>query len=233
MSLFAHRTRPTVWTSDERDALAEAVAEDRAEAWRAVGSLDRTVVATLQDPSDTGAPRWPSLHQYFLRIARGSSVIVASDGLSDPFDAVEDPGVGWGCELCLESTALARVPATELWNNWQFQLLYGTAQSVAHFAIDVPARLNEQSVVPMEVWGVPAPAGWIGARGAVGVALGLTSPGLPREMAIATGSIRLVTVTPLWPREYDAILAGADAVTDRLRALPADELLHPARPDLA
>lgn len=215
--------------------MTEAVAEDRAAAWRTVGRLDRTVVATLRDPGDTGAPRWPSSHQFFLRIARGGSVVVASDGLSDPFDDRDRPGPGWGCELCLESTALARVPAGELWNHWQFQLLYQAAQNVAHFAIDVPQRLRAQGLLPMEVFGLAAPAAWIGERGGVGVVLGLPRPELPAEITIATGTVRLVTVTPLWPNEYallrDGGSDGAAELVRRLSALGPGELTHPARPE--
>ncbi|NQX25918.1 hypothetical protein HQQ81_00950 [Microbacteriaceae bacterium VKM Ac-2854] len=236
MSLFAHRTRATDWTTDERVALSEAVAEDRAEAWRGVGALDRTVVATLRDPAATGGARWPSAHQYFLRIARHSSAVIASDGLSDPFDQEPLPGTGWGCELCLESSALARVPSAELWNHWQFQLLYEAAQSVAQLSIDLPQRLRESGFVSMELLGIAAPPAWLGERGGVGVVLGLERSDLPSEIAIATGTIRLITVTPLWPREHTLLRDGdaedARALTQRLAALPAEELVHPSRPEL-
>lgn len=236
MSLFAHRSRATDWTTDERLALSEAVAEDRAQAWRSIGSLDRTVVATLADPTETGGPRWPSEHQYFLRIGRASTALVASDGLSDPFDHEQVPGVGWGCELCLESSALARVPAAGLWSNWQFQLLYEAAQNVAHFAIDVPARIRDGGILPMELFGIAAPTAWLDDRGAVGAVLGVDRADLPREIAIATGSIRLITVTPLWPSEFALLRDGGEdasrGLAGRLAALPAEELVHTARPEL-
>lgn len=228
MSLFLNRTREVQWTADERQALAEAVAEDRAEVWRGIGALDRTVVVSTEDPGVRGGARWPTDNRAFLRIDRGASVVVATDGLSDPFDRLSRPGTGLGLELCLESAALRSVPAGELCDHWQFRLIYEAARRAAMQGVCCRSGLDTA-----RLHGVAPPAAWGDEHGAVGVLLGLRGPGLPETLELATGDAQLVTVTPLWPEEYAWASIDPTAraeIADRLRALPHEELVHTARP---
>ncbi|SMH28521.1 hypothetical protein SAMN06295885_0189 [Rathayibacter oskolensis] len=228
MSLFLNRTREDRWTPDERRALAEAVAEDRAELWRAIGELDRTVVVSTEDPGTRGGARWPTDHRAFLRVDRGASVVLATDGLSDPFDRLASPGTGLGLELCLETSALRGVPTAELWNHWQFRLLYESARLAAQQGVCCRTGLDTALLR-----GAAAPESWTDRDGAVGVLLGLRGAGLPERMDLATGHAELVTVTPLWPEEYaraSVDTAARGEIAQRLRELPHDELVHTARP---
>ncbi|WKK72252.1 hypothetical protein Q0F99_04460 [Rathayibacter oskolensis] len=228
MSLFLHRTREVRWTPDERRALAEAVAEDRAELWRGIGELDRTVVVSTEDPGVRGGARWPTDHRAFLRVDRGASVVLATDGLSDPFDRLASPGTGLGLELCLGTSALRGVPTAELWNHWQFRLLYEAARLAA-----LQGVCCRTGVDTCRLTGVAAPPAWADEDGAVGVLLGLRNAGLPERMDLATGHAELVPLTPLWPEEYAWASVDATAraeIAERLRALPQDELVHTARP---
>ncbi|QHC56512.1 hypothetical protein [Rathayibacter tanaceti] len=228
MSLFLNRTREVRWTEDERRALAEAVAEDRAATWRAVGALDRTVVVSTEDPGTRGGARWPTDHRAFLRIDRGPSVVLATDGLSDPFDRLASPGTGLGLELCLETSAVRGVPTADLWDHWHFRVLYEAARRAA-----LQGVCCRSGVDTARLSGVEAPASWTDAQGAVGVLLGLRSPELPERLELATGDADLVTVTPLHPQEYAWAEVDATAraeIATRLRALPHEELVHTARP---
>ncbi|MWV57691.1 hypothetical protein [Rathayibacter sp. VKM Ac-2754] len=228
MSLFLNRTREVRWTPDERRALAEAVAEDRAELWRGIGELDRTVVVSTEDPGVRGGARWPTDHRAFLRVDRGASVVLATDGLSDPFDRLARPGTGLGLELCLETSALRGVPTAELSNHWQFHLLYESARLAALQGICCRAGIGTSRLT-----GVAAPGSWTDETGGVGVLLGLRSACLPERMELATGQAELVTLTPLWPEEYAVASVDAAAsaeIAARLGALPCDELVHTARP---
>lgn len=228
MSLFPLRNREVAWTPDERRALAEAVAEDRAALWRAVGELDRTVVVSTEDPGTRGGARWPTDHRAFLRVDRGSSVVIATDGLSDPFDRLASPGTGLGLELCLETSSLRGVPAAELWNHWQFRLVYEAARRAA-----LQGACCRTGLDTARLSGVAAPAGWSDEHGSVGILLGLRGAGLPASMELATGEAELVTVTPLWPEEFAWANVDTTAraeIATRLGALPRDELVHSARP---
>ncbi|WP_146086161.1 MULTISPECIES: hypothetical protein [unclassified Rathayibacter] len=228
MSLFLNRTREVRWTEDERRALAEAVAEDRADAWRGVGALDRTVVVSTEDPGVRGGARWPTDHRAFLRVDRGASVVLATDGLSDPFDRLAHPGTGLGLELCLETSAVRGVPTAELWNHWHFRLLYEAARRAALQGVCCRSSLDTARLA-----NVSAPPAWTDEQGTVGVLLGLRSPGLPERLDLATGHADLVTLTPLRPQEHAraSVDSGARAeIAERLRALPHEELVHTARP---
>ncbi|MWV29985.1 hypothetical protein [Rathayibacter iranicus] len=228
MSLFLNRTREVLWTEDERRALAEAVAEDRAAAWRGVGTLDRTVVISTEDPGVRGGARWPTDHRAFLRVDRGSSVVITTDGLSDPFDRLAHPGIGLGLELCLETSAVRGVPTAEFWKHWHFRLLYEAARRATLQGVCCRAGLDTARLA-----GADAPAAWADDQGTVGVLFGLRSPGLPERLELATGDADLVTVTPLRPQEYAWAAVDATARTEiaaRLRALPHEELVHTARP---
>lgn len=228
MSLFLNRTREVRWTPDERRALAEAVAEDRAEMWRRVGVLDRTVVVSTEDPGAGAGSRWPTDHRAFLRVDRSDSVVLATDGLSDPFDRLSRPGTGLGLELCLETSTLRGVPTGELWNHWQFRLLYETARRAALQGVCCRTSLDTARLT-----GVGAPPSWADEDGAVGVLMGLSCPDLPATVELATGEAQLVTVTPLWPEEYAWAAVDPTARAEigaRLGALPHEELVHAARP---
>ncbi|AZZ53961.1 MULTISPECIES: suppressor of fused domain protein [Rathayibacter] len=228
MSLLFNRTRELRWTPDERKALAEAVAEDRAQLWRSVGDLDRTVVVSTEDPGVRGGARWPTDHRAFLRVERGPSVVLATDGLSDPFDRLARPGTGLGLELCLETSALRGIPAADLWNHWQFRVLYEAARLAALQGVCCRTGVDTATLP-----GAAAPAAWADERGSVGVLLGLRGGGLPERLELATGDVELVTVTPLWPEEYawaSVDTTAREEIASRLRALPHDELVHTARP---
>lgn len=228
MSLFLNRTREILWTADERRALAEAVAEERAQTWRTVGALDRTIVVSTEDPGTRGGARWPTENRAFLRIDRSASVVIATDGLSDPFDRMADPGTGLGLELCLETSALRGVRTAELWNHWHFRLLYEAARRAAEQGVRCRAGLDTA-----RLWGAQAPVAWTDEQGAVGVVLGLRSTELPERLELATGEADLVSVTPLRPQEYawaEIDTTARAEIAARLRSLPHEELVHTARP---
>src|SRR5687767_4405409 len=58
--------------------------------WSSWGALEPDVIAHLINPTFMGGPRWPGMRQAY-RVARSADlVLIASDGLSDPYD----PGFG-------------------------------------------------------------------------------------------------------------------------------------------
>ena len=69
-----------------------------------LGTVDADVLAPLLNPALMGGPRWPSLRQAWRVIRRADSILIASDGLSDPFEDDDDVFVprGWA-ERMLET----------------------------------------------------------------------------------------------------------------------------------
>src|ERR1700754_2169102 len=77
----------------------EAAVLARKAMWSAVGEVDDYVVSHAINPAFMGGPRWPALRQAFLKVTLPNGlVLMASDGLSDPYDDEESPNTGLGVE---------------------------------------------------------------------------------------------------------------------------------------
>ncbi len=77
------------------EGLCEASCAARGACWQTVGQVDSDVLAHLINPAFVGAPRWPALRQAFTVVRRPETqtVVLASDGLSDPWDGDSNPTV--------------------------------------------------------------------------------------------------------------------------------------------
>ena len=71
------------------EEMLEASARAREECWQQIGTLEPLVLSHLVNPALIGGPRWPAMRQAFRVVRRpNGNVIIASDGLSDPFDDI-------------------------------------------------------------------------------------------------------------------------------------------------
>ncbi|KKR30268.1 hypothetical protein A2715_03225 [Candidatus Woesebacteria bacterium RIFCSPHIGHO2_01_FULL_39_32] len=76
---------------DDIKELQRLTYEARNKFWAAVGKVDSDVFAPLINPAFSGGPKWPSLRQAYRKIVTNDGVlIIASDGLSDPFEDTPD-----------------------------------------------------------------------------------------------------------------------------------------------
>ena len=84
LNLFQTRAPATL------DDLLEKTSRAREAVWQQLGVLEPMFLSHLVNPAlSTGAPKWPSKRQAFRLVRRpNGNVILASDGLSDPFDDV-------------------------------------------------------------------------------------------------------------------------------------------------
>lgn len=92
-------------------------AEERAQTWSKWGKVEDDVLSHLINPTLRGGPRWPAMRQAFRVVRRDGAVLVASDGLSDPFDEGKgEPGInGFGLEFyAISSEYLVSVRAGSL-----------------------------------------------------------------------------------------------------------------------
>ena len=104
-----------------------------------LGSMDADLLAPLVNPAFMGGPRWPSLRQAWRVIRRADSIIIASDGLSDPFEDDDDVFVPRGhlLEVCIEAP-LAAFDGDPVQASWLFDVIYQVSQNVAdHGSIDL------------------------------------------------------------------------------------------------
>ena len=78
--------RPNAASMEE---ILEASSRAREECWQQIGTLEPLVLSHLVNPALMGGPRWPAMRQAFRVVRRpNGNVIIASDGLSDPFDDI-------------------------------------------------------------------------------------------------------------------------------------------------
>lgn len=85
----------------------------------------------------SGGAQWPSTRQAYRIVRRGEAIILATEGLCNPFDDVQGMGNGFEMELFLESADIpehARGKPGEvdpLKGSWAFELIEHVAATVA------------------------------------------------------------------------------------------------------
>ena len=124
---------------DPNAALCDASHKARQACWSIVGQVDSDVLSHIINPTFMGGPRWPALRQAFAVIRRPETqtVVLASDGLSDPFDGTCTKTLlaRANCCLCLPcfvDTHCRKVKwstTSEVIQSWPSRLAYMTQSS--------------------------------------------------------------------------------------------------------
>ena len=201
-----------------------------------LGTMDADVLAPLVNPAFMGGPRWPSLRQAWRVIRRPDSVIIASDGLSDPFEDDDDVFVPRGhlLEVCIEAP-LAAFDGDPVQASWLFDVIYQISQNVAdHGSIDL--LLQRHGSVSMVLDEQDAPEGLEDENEQVGVLLAQGASTIPPLFATPYGEVMLLTATVLQPAELAYISEAADKAQSRrdlaaaLAASPSGHLSVAKRP---
>ncbi|WP_217604560.1 suppressor of fused domain protein [Chitinophaga sp. GbtcB8] len=184
--------------------------ELRNDLWNSVGKLDPDVIAHMINPSFMGGPAWPSLRQAFATIRTPERTIIASDGLSDPYDDSETnpanaPYNGFGLEVYVAAEPITGGVQT----TWEFQLLYQAAQLVAQNG-SIINLFEEMPFLSTELYDVDVPAEYKNAEGRVGVLLGLPDEKIPGSVQLSLESVKLVNVKLLTLAELDYVIANGE-----------------------
>jgi len=201
-----------------------------------LGTMDADVLAPLVNPAFMGGPRWPSLRQAWRVIRRPDSVIIASDGLSDPFEDDDDVFVPRGhlLEVCIEAP-LAAFDGDPVQASWLFDVIYQISQNVAdHGSVDL--LLQRHGSVSMVLDVQDAPEGLEDENEQVGVLLAQGASTIPPLFATPYGEVMLLTATVLQPAELAYISEAEDKAQSRrdlaaaLAASPSGHLSVAKRP---
>jgi hypothetical protein len=180
---------------DDIDPILQTTFDRRAAAWSAWGQLDDDLLTHLVNPSLTGGPRWPAMRQAFRVARRPDAVLVASDGLSDPFDDDEDDDAVNGFEL--EFYAVSNDPTVQIPGSWLFDLVWQMSQFAAKRG-DVAELMGELGVLTTELYNVKIPealqAKFVNASGRVGVMIGLLDQHVPDAIEGPLSSIQLLSL---------------------------------------
>ena len=192
-------------------AMAESGVERAAGArdryWASIGASDPDLITYFVNPQFQGAPAWPATRQAYRVVRSAESLIIASDGLSDPFD--DGPAGGFGLEVFIETPDLVGASFEALRDSWAFPLIEIFAQNVANLG-GISDHLQRHGIISMEL---PAPSAvaraWRTDRDTVGVLINLAVPG--RELRVsepALGTVQIVPLTMITPAETQFIIAG-------------------------
>ncbi len=201
--------------------------------WASIGAVETDVLGHLISPGLMGGPQWPTTRQAYKVVRRGGSIIIATDGLSDPF-ADGRQGNGFGMELFVETGDIqpdhAGQPGdiSKLSQSWAFELVSHVAGTVAS-AGGVTAQLDQYGVLSMELPGVSQshvigkqlPAHYVTEDDSLGILIGVPVEGFPAVIEdMPLSPVRMVPVTIITAAELEALRAGGAAAR---RAL-AEEL---------
>lgn len=231
----AERHEPMA-SGDPADAEAANQAARQASAacldrhWGAVGTVEQDVLSYLISPSLSGGPYWPSTRQAYRVIRRGDAVIIATEGLSDPFDDTEGMGNGFEMELFVETADIpeqARGTVGEvdpLKRSWAFELVENVARTVAD-AGGITAQLDQHGALSLEIPGFSQshhlsdqlPGHFVTDDDAIGVLLGGPEPDFPTRLDdMPLSPVRLVPVVLITASELEYVRSGGRGAREDL-----------------
>lgn len=192
----------------------------REDYWKQVGELHTDVLSHLINPAFMGGAHWPSFRQAFLTVTASDLTIIASDGLSDPFEEADDTGDeeevnGFELEFYVETPeAIANVK-----ESWQFDLVYQMSQFAAsHGNI---AGLLEQygGLLTTELYDIRIPAPFINEQERVGIFLGLEGGRVKSSLMLSLSEIKLVNIKLLTLTELQYVAENGPEGRARLSQL--------------
>lgn len=194
---------------DLDDPRYAAYASARNAYWTSLGTVDDDVLAYAISPEFTGAPPWPTTRQSFVVVRRSTSIIIASDGLSDLFVDTDIEEAGFGSEVYIETDELVGSGFMQIRDSWAFALIETFARNVANWG-GINDRLDKLSVVSLELPAPhPMPSNWVSATGQVGVLVNVEHPERVDHLALdASNTIRIVPITLLALPELNAVIDG-------------------------
>ncbi len=201
--------------------------------WRRLGRPESEPI-TYADNSDLhGAPDWPSDRKCYHVIRRFDSLVLTTDGLSDPFvGTTADEESGYGVEVFLEIPGAGEIAFDEIRDSWAFALIEIVAQNIAGFG-GIVDRLEREPTVLMSVPVLNPPASaWVDEIGFTGVLIGLSARRLATRIDLPCGQVRFVAITLLRPDEAVYAQRGAAErvhLAEALKAAGHEHLSDPRR----
>ncbi|PIE22232.1 MAG: hypothetical protein CSA62_13650 [Planctomycetota bacterium] len=191
--------------------------------WEKIGAVEPDVISYIINPMFLGAPPWPSGRQAFKIIRTADSLIIASDGLSDPFneDKTEQRN-GFEIEVFIEVKGRQDLAFDEIMSSAAFALIEQTARRVADWG-GISRLLEEINVASSEipVSSDAIPDEILTPNGSVGVIFGMIAKGRPKIVPDTPLSpVRMVPVTVLLPSEVPEVAkskAGLNRIANKLR----------------
>jgi hypothetical protein len=206
--------------------------------WARKGTIEPNSISYRVNPETLGAPPWPSIRQTFVIVRTADSLIIASDGLSDPFIGTDNHRTnGYGIEVFLEMFGAQQMSVEDIMASVAFALIESVAQCVAGIEY-LSFQLENEGVVTMEVpCRVGLGSAWQADDGAVGVLLGLGMPDREGVLVLPFGPLRMVSVTVLTVEELAFVVGngvtGPSEMNEKLLAAGVGHAFVPDRGSVA
>lgn len=198
------------------EKLYEATCIARDQLYGSLGKVGSDVIAHAINPAFMGGPAWPALRQAFNVIRRNDSIIVASSGLSDPFDDVEQINSGFELEIMAETREDI---GNDIPGSWLFKLVYAVSQQAAYSG-KIKFYLDQYNVTTMELFAEDSGLEvFQNGDGMVGIMLGVEHPERPKDIEFPGGNIKLVTVKILTTEELDYVVEHRAEGRNKLHSL--------------
>jgi len=208
-----------VLTRSVDDPLYEATFEARDNYWKNIGEIDEDVIAHVISPQFMGAPHWPTTRQAYKIIRTETSLIIASDGLSDPFTDAAEHEVnfsGFSSEVFIESSELVGATFDDIKKSWQFEAVEIWSRNVANYG-GINANLEKYPVMSIELPIHSLPEDWKNENGNVGFLVNCKMSNREYEFSNSPlSSIKLISLTAIKPDELKFVIEGGQKGRDTL-----------------
>jgi hypothetical protein len=188
--------------------------------WSAIGPSDPDLIAYLVNPMFQGKPAWPNTRQAYRVVRPPGSLILASDGLSDPFVGSDRTDAqGFGCEVYIEAPQFTGADFATLRDSWAFRVIENFAMNVAGWGgiSEQIARLGVLST-EFDMRNV-LPDAALSADGSAGFLVNLKPR--DREVRISDmpfGPVDIIALTLLTPGELEQVRSGGASARQTLAA---------------
>ncbi len=205
--------------------------------WDQIGDTDPDLLSVAPK---TGTSSWPSGRQIFRLVRTGNSLIIASDGLSDPFEQGAGPADcnGFGLEAFIEIPGWQDVDADRVKTSWAFRAIEAFCKVVVRSG-GLADTLARHGVLSLELPAGTCPPKWSdpSQTGKPGALVGVPrAPGLTKMQGMPLSTVAVVPLTLLHAEEVAACIEGGKAERQSL----ATDLLttgtghysKPSRPSL-
>jgi hypothetical protein len=177
------------------------------EFWDAIGPSDTDFVSYIINPQFLGNPAWPNTRQAYRVVRPAGTLIIASDGLSDPFVGTDmDTESGFGMEVFIETPDLAGAAFEEISPSWAFRVIENFAMNVADWG-GITRQLRGQGVMSVEFPSEDIlPPDWLTAQGNAGFLINMPAGKRATSATLPFGEVMIVPLTLIRPNELAYIV---------------------------